>query len=152
MFPSITMGLVLSLMSLALAAPYKPGPFASIPTIFVAGDSTAAPGGGGNGTQGWAQYLQYSFNDSQSTNISQGYPGVRAIVNNSATAGRSLRSYTREGRFAAIAELLKEGDWVIIEFGHNDGGSPYPAASDNGRADCPGSGKFLAIMASSLGC
>jgi rhamnogalacturonan acetylesterase len=37
---------------------------------------------------------------------------------------------------------VKPGDWVIIEFGHNDGGSPYPASSDIGRADCPGAGQF----------
>jgi rhamnogalacturonan acetylesterase len=31
------------------------------------------------------------------------------------------------------------GDVVVIEFGHNDGGSPT-SASDNGRSDCPGTG------------
>lgn len=66
-----------------------------------------------------------------------------AFVNNSAYAGRSARSFTREGRFEAIAEAVHPGDWVIIEFGHNDGGSPYPAANDNGRADCPGAGEFF---------
>jgi rhamnogalacturonan acetylesterase len=101
-----------------------------IPTIFLAGDSTEAPGGGHNGTEGWGQYLQYSFDLST------------AFVNNSAFAGRSARSFTREGRFQAIADLVKPGDWVIIEFGHNDGGSPYPASSDIGRADCPGAGQF----------
>ena len=40
--------------------------------------------------------------------------------------------------------MLRPGDWVIIEFGHNDGGSPYPASTDNGRADCPGSGLLSA--------
>jgi rhamnogalacturonan acetylesterase len=99
-----------------------------IPTIFLAGDSTEAPDGGHNGTEGWGQYLQYSFDPST------------AFVNNSAFAGRSARSFTREGRFQAIANLVKPGDWVIIEFGHNDGGSPYPASSDIGRADCPGAG------------
>ncbi|KUJ21178.1 SGNH hydrolase [Mollisia scopiformis] len=99
-----------------------------IPTIWLAGDSTEAPGGGHNGTEGWGQYLQYSF------------PPSVAFVNNSAYAGRSARSFTREGRFEAIAEKVKPGDWVVIEFGHNDGGSPYPAADDNGRADCPGAG------------
>lgn len=98
------------------------------PTIWVAGDSTTAPGGGGNGTQGWGQYLQYSF------------PEDVAFVNNSAWAGTSARSFTREGRFEAIAEEVKAGDFIVIEFGHNDGGSPYPAADDNGRADCPGFG------------
>jgi lysophospholipase L1-like esterase len=43
---------------------------------------------------------------------------------NDAIAGRSARSYTREGRFNNIAGVLKAGDWVIIEFGHNDGGAP----------------------------
>jgi rhamnogalacturonan acetylesterase len=100
------------------------------PTIFLAGDSTEALGGGHNGTEGWGQYLQYSFDLST------------AFVNNSAFAGRSARSFTREGRFQAIADLVKPGDWVIIEFGHNDGGSPYPASSDTGRADCPGAGQF----------
>ena len=68
-------------------------------------------------------------------------------MNNSAIAGRSARSYTREGRFQTIANVLKPGDWVIVEFGHNDGGSPYPASSDNGRADCPGAGSFPFLRA-----
>lgn len=96
----------------------------SIPTIFLAGDSKMAPKGGGNGTEGWGQYLHYSFDPST------------VYINNSAVAGRSARSYTREGRFQKIANAVKPGDWVVIEFGTNDGGSPYPAASDNGRADC----------------
>ncbi len=77
-----------------------------------------------NHPQGWGQYLQYSFDTSS------------AFVINDAIAGRSARSYTREGSFAAIAEVIKPGDWVIIEFGHNDGGSPLPSSQDNGRADC----------------
>lgn len=59
-------------------------------------------------------------------------------VSNEAIAGRSARSYTREGRFAAIADEVQSGDWVIIEFGHNDGGSLTP--TDNGRTDCSGTG------------
>lgn len=107
-------------------------PNAPIPTIWLAGDSTAAPGGGHNGTEGWGQYLQYSF-----------LPSV-AFVNNSAYAGRSARTFTREGRFAAIAEKIRNDDWVIIEFGHNDGGTPpvNATAGDKGRADCPGAGSY----------
>lgn len=52
---------------------------AEVPTIWLAGDSTTAPDGGHNGTEGWGQYLKYSFGD-------------RAFVNNSAYAGRSARS------------------------------------------------------------
>ncbi|KAH0368001.1 putative rhamnogalacturonan acetylesterase, partial [Aureobasidium melanogenum] len=90
-------------------------------TVYLAGDSTMAPGGGGKGTEGWGQYLHYSLN---------------LPVINKAFAGRSARSFTREGRFDEIGSLLKKGDFVIIEFGHNDGAS-HP---DNGRSDCPGSG------------
>lgn len=116
-------------------------------TVYLAGDSTMAPGGGGKGTEGkshsstpssqppishplqtnpssssgWGQYLHYSLN---------------LPVVNKAFAGRSARSFTREGRFDEIETLLKTGDFVIIEFGHNDGSS-HP---DNGRSDCPGNG------------
>jgi hypothetical protein len=131
---------VLSLLPLlALAKEYQRSPPSgwrtptapahhSIPTIFLAGDSKMAPGGGGNGTEGWGQYLHYSFSNET------------VSINNSAIAGRSARSFTREGRFEYIAQALKPGDWVVIEFGTNDGGSPYPASKDNGRADCPGYG------------
>ena len=73
---------------------------------------------------GWGQYLA---------------PLLTLPVVNKAIAGRSARSYTNEGRFAEIQSLLKPNDIVVIEFGHNDGGSPN-SASDNGRSDCPGTG------------
>ena len=57
---------------------------------------------------------------------------------NKAVAGRSARSYTVEGHFQAIADLLVPGDFVVIEFGHNDAGSLRP--TDDGLADCPGAG------------
>ncbi|KAJ9162059.1 Carbohydrate esterase family 12 protein [Coniochaeta hoffmannii] len=92
------------------------------PTVYLAGDSTmaklSAP------TDGWGQYLS-------------AYLTIPVI--NKAIAGRSARSYTNEGRFTEIASLLKPDDIVVIEFGHNDGGSPT-SSSDNGRSDCPGTG------------
>lgn len=106
-----------------------------------------AEGGGGSGTQGWGHYLQYSLNS------------ANYVVNNEAVAGRSARSYWREGRFQAIADEVASGDvsirisfliicrvhhpltpeiqWVVIEMGHNDGGS---LSDDDGRTDCPGQG------------
>ena len=73
---------------------------------------------------GWGQYLQ---------------PLVNITVVNKSIGGRSARSYTVEGRFDEILKVVKSGDIVVIEFGHNDGGSPN-SASDNGRSDCPGTG------------
>ncbi len=63
---------------------------------------------------------------------------------NKAIAGRSARSYTNEGRFTEIEKLLVSGDIVVIEFGHNDGGSPT-SASDNARSDCGGTGNEVCI-------
>jgi rhamnogalacturonan acetylesterase len=77
-------------------------------TLWLCGDSTMAPGGGHNGTEGWGQYLHYSFDS-------------HIRVNNSAYAGRSARTFTREGRFDRIYEQVTAGDWVVIQFGHNDG-------------------------------
>jgi rhamnogalacturonan acetylesterase len=59
---------------------------------------------------------------------------------NKAIAGRSARSYTKEGHFTELTKLVKSGDIVVIEMGHNDGGSPN-SASDNLRSDCPGTGE-----------
>ncbi|KAG8862078.1 hypothetical protein FRB96_002108 [Tulasnella sp. 330] len=88
-------------------------------TVYLCGDSTMALGGAGDGdTDGWGQYLAQYI--------------TRPVVND-AIGGRSYRSYTREGRFAAVAAAVAPGDFVIIEFGHNDGGSLTP--TDNGRTD-----------------
>ncbi|PNH64852.1 hypothetical protein VD0002_g3961 [Verticillium dahliae] len=97
-----------------------------VPTIFLCGDSTVATVGASSQTQGWGAFLQYSFQTS------------RAIVDNRAIGGRSARSYTREGRFDTVANLAQPGDWVVIELGHNDGGS---LSTDNGRSACFGDGE-----------
>ncbi|KAF9254999.1 rhamnogalacturonan acetylesterase [Marasmius fiardii PR-910] len=91
-------------------------------TVYLTGDSTMARNGGGAGTGSWGQYLgQY----------------LSIPVVNNAIAGRSSRSYTDEGRFTAVANTVKPGDFVVIEFGHNDGLS---GAVDNGRQVAVGDG------------
>ncbi|KAF2198233.1 SGNH hydrolase [Delitschia confertaspora ATCC 74209] len=111
----------LSLAALAHSAPHILQERAQ-PTVYLAGDSTMAESGGGSGTQGWGHYLQYS---------------LTPAVSNKAVAGRSARSYTVENRFATLVSTVQTNDIVIIEFGHNDGGS---LSTDNGRTDCPGAG------------
>ncbi|KAF2226097.1 putative rhamnogalacturonan acetylesterase [Elsinoe ampelina] len=94
------------------------------PTVYTVGDSTMAKNGGGAGwSDGWGQYLGYSLS---------------IPVVNRGVAGRSARSYNREGRFIELLKLVKKGDYAIIELGHNDGGSLTP--TDNGRSNCPGTG------------
>ncbi|KAK3354415.1 rhamnogalacturonan acetylesterase precursor [Neurospora tetraspora] len=98
------------------------------PTVYLAGDSTTAKTGGL--LMGWGEYLPPLLN------------GITVV--NKAVSGRSARSYTNEGRFTELANLVTAGDIVVIEFGHNDGGSPN-SASDNGRSDCPGTGSEVCV-------
>jgi lysophospholipase L1-like esterase len=51
-------------------------------------------------------------------------------VDNRARAGRSSRTFITEGLWEGITKDLKEGDYVIFKFGHNDAG----AINDNRRA------------------
>ncbi|TDL15679.1 rhamnogalacturonan acetylesterase RgaE [Rickenella mellea] len=88
-------------------------------TLWLVGDSTMAKGGGGGGTDGWGQYIPSFFDI--------------PIINN-AIAGTSARSYTTKGFFDRLFGTVQSGDWVVIEFGHNDGHSD----PDNGTSDCVG--------------
>jgi len=78
-------------------------------TIFMIGDSTMAnkPLIPENPERGWGQMLGIYFK-----------AGVR--VENHALNGRSSKSFRDEGHWAAVQSRLKPGDWVIIQFGHND--------------------------------
>jgi rhamnogalacturonan acetylesterase len=97
--------------------------------VYLCGDSTMAKNGANDGaTDGWGQYF--------------GMYSTVSVVNK-AIGGRSARSYWDENRFADVASVVKSGDVVVIEFGHNDGGSP--TSNDNGRSDCPGAGSETCI-------
>jgi len=77
-------------------------------TVYIIGDSTAA-----NKQEkaypetGWGMELQAFFND-------------EVKVDNRALNGRSTKSFRAEKRWEPILENLKAGDYVLIEFGHND--------------------------------
>ncbi|WP_281298706.1 rhamnogalacturonan acetylesterase [Flavobacterium limnophilum] len=83
--------------------------FAQKPTIYGIGDSTMAnkikPEE--NPERGWGQMLPLFFND----NIT---------IDNRAVNGRSTRSFIAEKRWDDILKTLKKGDYVFIQFGHND--------------------------------
>ncbi|KAG9122419.1 hypothetical protein FRC07_001208 [Ceratobasidium sp. 392] len=80
------------------------------PSLYLVGDSTMALHSASEGIQGWG------------VEIPQYLTGITVV--NKAVSGRSARSYWREGKWSAVQALLKSGDYVVIEFGHNDGGSP----------------------------
>jgi lysophospholipase L1-like esterase len=79
-------------------------------TIYLAGDSTMAPKLPEKRPEtGWGEMLQEFFDSS----------AVR--VHNHARNGRSTRTFLSEGRWKAIVDSLNAGDYVFIQFGHNDG-------------------------------
>ncbi len=81
----------------------------ALPTLYVIGDSTAAQYGIERYPLfGWAQVLDHYFDDS------------KLIVRDAAVSGRSSKSFRDEGRWTPIQEALKPGDFVFIQFGHND--------------------------------
>lgn len=78
-------------------------------TIFLIGDSTMADRSTASGSpeRGWGQMLPCFLNG-------------RIRVENHAACGRSSLSFIREGRWQAVLDRLQAGDYVIIQFGHND--------------------------------
>lgn len=113
--------------------PWTPTSFEKVnpelPTLVIASDSTAATGR--PRTRGWGAVLMDYFDQDQIN------------VVNAAVGGRSFRSFTREGRWQRIVEQLKPGDFVIIEFGHNDGGDPR---NSKGRGDVRGIGDDTVVI------
>ncbi|MET0265779.1 MAG: rhamnogalacturonan acetylesterase [Duganella sp.] len=98
----------------------------SLPSLFLVGDSTVKSGGA-NGAIGWGERIATYFD----TN--------RINVVNHAIGGRSSRTFYTEGRWNKVIEQIKPGDFVAIQFGHNDGGRIGDPANKN-RASAPGIG------------
>jgi len=90
------------------------------PTIWLIGDSTVKNGSGKgqDGLWGWGDRL-YTVIDTNKINI-----------RNHAIGGRSSRTFLVEGRWDVVLEHLKPGDFVAMQFGHNDNGP----INDNFRA------------------
>lgn len=77
-------------------------------TIYLAGDSTVTdPTPEGFPFSGWGQMLNYYFKHD-------------VVVANHAIGGRSTKSFISEGRLDRIMQEIKEGDFLFIQFGHND--------------------------------
>src|SRR5215203_5215415 len=85
-------------------------------TLFLVGDSTMAQKLASKRPEtGWGEALQQYFDVDR----------VRVV--NLAKNGRSTRSFQTEGRWEALLEELKPGDYVFIQFGHNDEKADNPS-------------------------
>lgn len=76
-------------------------------SIWIMGDSLAAENRKNRHAEGWGTMLQQ-------------YLKSDAVVRNAATGGASTSSYLTGGNYSMVMESLQKGDYVIIQFGHND--------------------------------
>lgn len=97
------------------------------PVLFTIGDSTVRnQDKDENGQWGWGSVIAELFDLN------------RISVENCAKAGRSARTYLEEGRWDKVYKALQPGDFVLIQFGHNDAGA---INTGKARAELPGAGE-----------
>lgn len=82
------------------------------PTLFMVGDSTVknGKGNGVGGLWGWGDF------------IGQFLDTTKIHIENHALGGTSSRTFQYKGLWNAVLDKLKKGDYVLIQFGHNDDG------------------------------
>jgi len=97
------------------------------PALFLVGDSIMRTGkdNGETGPWGWGSEIGAFFDP------------AKIHVYNEAYGGRSSRSYIEEGLWAKVLEQLQPGDFVILQFGHNDSAN---SESHPSRATITGTG------------
>lgn len=112
----------------AAAEPSATDRQATLPALFIVGDSTArsnAP------LRGWGDEIGAFFDP------------ARIRVVNRAIGGRSTRTFQSEGRWDKVLAELRPGDFVLIQFGHNDNGD-YRDPKAKGRPSIRGEGEDTA--------
>lgn len=90
------------------------------PTLFLIGDSTVKNGkGNGDGSLwGWGSFISELFDTNKIT------------IENNALGGTSSRTFQTNGLWEPVLSKIKKGDFVMMQFGHNDGS----ALDDTARA------------------
>ncbi len=98
------------------------------PVVFLIGDSTVKCGGGKGegGMWGFGSFFDRFFDTD------------RITVENYALGGRSSRTYFTEGLWDHVLAGIRKGDYLFIDFGHNDGG---PLNTGRARASLKGTGE-----------
>ncbi len=119
---AIVVAVVLSVLAGVAAGQIQAAGEPNVPKLFVVGDSTAS-----NGPDlGWGSHLGKCFDPSR----------IRVV--NRARGGRSSRTFLTEGLWDQVLGEMRAGDFVLIQFGHNDGG---PINDDRrARGSLPGLG------------
>jgi rhamnogalacturonan acetylesterase len=97
----------------------------NVPTLYVVGDSTVK--NGTSGQVGWGDRIGDYFDE------------TKIVVVNAGRGGRSSRTYQTEHLWDGVLARVKRGDFVMIQFGHNDGSPLFagtrPRGSIKGTGD-----------------
>ena len=96
-----------------LLAAFTSRPPKQKPTLYLIGDSTVknGKGKGDGGLWGWGNFLPAHFDT------------TRIRIENNALGGTSSRTFQTKGLWEAVRAKLQPGDFVIMQFGHNDDGA-----------------------------
>jgi len=81
-------------------------PITSVPTIYLAGDSTVVD----QDKEPWAAWGQ----------MLPAFFGPTVSIANNAESGETIKSFVGERRYAKIMSTIKPGDYLLIQFAHND--------------------------------
>ena len=99
--------IILAAISLLLLSSFI---FSEKPTLYIIGDSTVR---NTNRPQcGWGEKIGDFFDTTQLS------------ISNQAMAGRSTRTFIKEKRWEKVMSTIKKGDYLIMQFGHNEGSKP----------------------------
>lgn len=110
MFSAACVIILFSMCSFLAIAQSKPaGSSAPVPTLFIIGDSTV--NNSSEGFQGWGNVIGEMFDTS------------KINVVNRARGGRSSRTFQTEQLWDQLLAEMRPGDFLLIQFGHNDSGS-----------------------------
>ncbi|MVN90976.1 rhamnogalacturonan acetylesterase [Mucilaginibacter aquatilis] len=110
MFNKYTRSVFFALVVIAAAGAFYSFIIKLKPTLYLVGDSTVknGKGKGDGGLWGWGSYLANHFDTTKIT------------VENDALGGTSSRTFQTQGWWSKVADKIKPGDYVIMQFGHND--------------------------------
>jgi len=110
----------------------------SAPALYLIGDSTVRNGSGrgADGLWGWGSVLGEHFD------------AAKIRIENHAIGGRSSRTFLTEGRWEAVLKEIKPGDFVMMQFGHNDGGG---LTGNRGRGSLKGNGEETQTITNNAG-
>lgn len=86
-------------------------PFQRKPTLYIIGDSTVR-NDDTSGHRGWGSHIAAYLDTG------------KIAVSNQAMAGRSTRTFVKEGRWNKVISSIQPGDFLIMQFGHNEGSRP----------------------------